>query len=338
MAEKQPIGVTGEAFDSDRVWPLTVDLGGCVGQRGADVESPAFERRELDGMAGLEEMPEEYGADEANQYSFPLSSATMTFFRMSHEVLRDQTVRQALVMATDKGDVVAALGYPVKTLDAPFLRSQPGYDPKLTQETGRLKKAQNLLDKAGWKVQPDGIRAKGNQQLKFRLVSESNNEYTAVSQELQRQWRELGADVEVVLQSDIDLQSTLAFHNYDALLYGIAIGPEPDVFAYWHSSQADVRSPNRLNFSEYESDIADASLEAGRTRAIDRLQAIKYAPFARVWRNDAPAVALYQPRFLYVTQNKISALKEHAISSGTERYANVYEWMVYRDAVDKPGF
>jgi len=298
----------------------------------------SFKRRELDGMAGMEKMPDEFSADDATQYSFPLSSATMTFFRMSHEVLKDKVVRQALVTATDKGAVVAALGYPVKALDAPFLRFQPGYDPKYAQQTGRPEKAKKMLDDAGWKVQANGIRAKGSQQLKFRLVSESNSEYTTVSQELQRQWRELGADVEVVLQSDIDLQSTLAFHTYDALLYGIAIGPEPDVFAYWHSSQADVRSPNRLNFSEYESDIADVSLEAGRTRANDRIQAVKYAPFARAWRNDAPAVALYQPRFLYVTQNKIAALKEHPLSSGTERYANVYEWMVYRDAVDKPGF
>lgn len=298
----------------------------------------SFKRQELDGIAGLEALPDSIDKEDVYSYDFSLASATMTFFRTTHEVLKDRTVRQALAMGVDKSAVLEKVGYPVKVVDSPFLRSQPGYKEKFAQETNKLNKAKQLLDKAGWKVGSDGVRKKKKQRLSFSLVSESNAEYHAVTQELQRQWKALGAEVEVVLQPDIDLQSTLAFHTYDALLYGIAIGPEPDVFAYWHSSQADVRSPNRLNFSEYESDIADISLEAGRTRADDKQQAIKYEPFIKQWRSDAPALALYQPRFLYVTHDKIPALEPHMISSGTERYADISKWTIRSVPVDNAGF
>lgn len=296
----------------------------------------SFERQELDGMAGLEYVPDTMSRNDAYDYNFPLASATMTFFRTSHEVLKELSVRRALVLGVDKSEIMNKLGYPAKALDGPFLRSQPGYRAKYAQKTGRPKEAIKLLEQNGWKAGADGIRQKAGQRLSFRLVSENSEEYNRVSQELQQQWRAIGAEVEVVPQSGVDLQSTLAFHTYDALLYGIAIGPEPDVFAYWHSSQADVRSPNRLNFSEYASDTADASLEAGRTRSNDRLQAIKYEPFIKAWQADAPALALYQPRFLYATQSRIHALKQHTISSGTERYANVYDWQIRRKPVDSP--
>ena len=47
---------------------------------------------------------------------------------------------------------------------------------------------------------------------------------------------------------------------------------DPDVFAYWHSSQADIRAASRLNFSEYKSATADKALESGRTGLILQLE------------------------------------------------------------------
>jgi peptide/nickel transport system substrate-binding protein len=298
----------------------------------------SFQNQELDGMAGLENVPEQLNENDIYTYNYPLASATMTFFRTSHEVLRDTNVRQALVRATDKAEIIKEIGYPVKELDSALLKIHPGYSESFAQQTGNPGAAEKILDKAGWKKGEDGVRVKRNQRLAFRLFSENNAEYDAVSRKLQEQWRAIGADVEVVLQPDIDLQSTIAFHTYDALLYGIALGTEPDVFAYWHSSQADVRSPNRLNFSEYQSDVADSSLEAGRTRSNDQIQAVKYRPFVKAWQQDAPAVALYQPRYLYVAQAEVEGMRERTLTAGTERHANVHNWMIRRAPVDNPGF
>jgi peptide/nickel transport system substrate-binding protein len=134
-------------------------------------------------------------------------------------------------------------------------------------------------------------------------------------------------DAQVILQQESDLQSTIAFHNYDALLYGISVGTDPDVFAYWHSSQADPRSANRLNFSEYKSNVADASLEGGRARVDPVLRAVKYKAFLDAWRNDVPAIAFYQPRFLYISQDTIYNFNPRIMNTPADRYTNVQNWM-----------
>jgi len=138
-----------------------------------------------------------------------------------------------------------------------------------------------------------------------------------------------GEPVDIVLQQSADLQSTLATHSYDALLYGISIGADPDVYAYWDSAQADMRAQNRLNFSEYSSSkISDVALEAGRTRLDPALRIVKYRPFLQAWQADAPALGLYQPSYLYITRGPVYGLEEHYINNATDRYSNVQNWMV----------
>lgn len=289
----------------------------------------AFKNQEINAMAGLENRPDDLKNDTGIQeYSLPLSSAVMVFFKTTQDPLTDTKVRQALVKAADQGQVIDSVGYPLIPVREPFLTSTPGYDPSAAQFGQNLPEANKLLDDAGWKMGVSGIRSKDGRPLTFRLYSESTSEYATVSQTLQKQWRAIGADVQVLLQSGSDIQGTLSTHQYDAVLYGITIGNDPDVFPYWHSSQANVLSPNRLNLSEYKSAVADRALEAGRSRSDPTLRAVKYKPFLQAWRDDASALALYQPRFLYITRDPVFGLKEHVIDSGIDRYANVENWMI----------
>jgi peptide/nickel transport system substrate-binding protein len=189
-----------------------------------------------------------------------------------------------------------------------------------------------LLEGAGWKLDPTTkLRSKDGVPLKFRLFSAANSEFTSVSGSLQKQWREIGADVEVVLQPDEELQSTVSGHNYDALLYGISVGPDPDVYAYWHSTQADVRSETRLNLSEYKSPAADKALEAGRTRSDPQIRTVKYRPFLEAWKSDAPALAMYQPRYLYIATDALRGFEVSVAHTAVDRYAHVENWTVRKE-------
>ncbi len=209
------------------------------------------------------------------------------------------------------------------------MKGQLGYNPVYHQAGFEPAASAALLDEAGWRLGEDGFRSKDGVRLGFQLTTLEGGEYDRAARELQQQWRAMGADIEIVTIPDgATFQSTLANHSYDALLYGISIGPDPDVFVYWHSSQADVLAPVRLNFSEYRSAQADASLEAGRTRADPALRAIKYAPFLQAWQTDVPAIGLYQPRVLYFTRQTVFGLNEHAINSDADRLTNVHNWMI----------
>lgn len=286
---------------------------------------------ELSGASGLSVLP---GGIDATEHSVPLMGQVMIFMKNSHPILKDKAVRMALTQATNQNEIVEGLGYPVVYSRSPLLSSHIGYNPKLVQAGFDVKAANASLEKAGWKMGVDGVRVKKKTPLVFRLYTQNDSQYAYIAQVLQKQWREVGVKVEVVLEPENRLQTTIAAHGYDSLLYGITIGADPDVYAYWHSTQADPRSASRLNLSEYKSKIADASLEAGRSRIDPDQRATKYQPFLKVWRQDAPATALYQPRFLYVTTSKLFGFEPVELNSSVDRYANVENWAVRQDRVD----
>jgi len=258
----------------------------------------------------------------------PLTAAVMTFFKVSAGVLSDVKVRQALVRATDTNTIISELQYPTLPVRSPLLMGQLGYNPAYVQSMYNPAEAAALLEAQGWIKGKGGIRYKNGEPLSFSLYAQDNSEYAKVARLLQEQWRKVGVDMQVVLQPSADFQTTLAFHSYDALLYGISIGKDPDVLVYWDSKHADVRADNRLNFSEYRSGVADEALQSGRTRSDPALRTVKYQAFLQAWRDDAPAVGLYQPRFLYITRGPVHGLTEHALNSEVQRFSNVSNWMI----------
>ena len=296
----------------------------------------SFEHGELNAMAGLTAVPDTlHKMADTKEYNIPLTGEVMVFFKNSAGDLADVKVRQALVQAVNVPDIVKDLSYPAIIAKGPLLQNMLGYDKTLTQLPYNVDAANALLDQDGWVRGKDGIRAKDGRQLSFHLYSQSTSEYAHVTYELQKAWQQIGVHVDVVLQSDTDLQAVVNHHDYDALLYGISLGTDPDVFAYWHSSQADPRAPNRLNLSEYKSPTADKALEAGRTRSDPSLRAIKYRPFLEAWRNDAPALALYQPQFVYVTHGTIFNFEPKVLNSATDRYNNISNWMIRQAKITK---
>jgi peptide/nickel transport system substrate-binding protein len=223
----------------------------------------------------------------------------------------------------------------VTIADSPLLRGQVGYDKSVVQLGYDVVAANKLLDEAGWVRGKDGSRSKDGKALSFRLFAQSTAEYSAITQGLQAAWRAIGVDLQASLQSPSDLQQTINVHDYDAVLYGIAIGPDPDVFVYWDGSQADPRLISRFNFSNYKSTAADKALQAGRTRQDPTLRAIKYKPFLEAWRSDAPALTLYQPRFLYIVRQPFYGFSPKVMNVNTDRYINVTDWMIHEEKTTK---
>jgi peptide/nickel transport system substrate-binding protein len=289
----------------------------------------AFKDKQLTGVVGLNQPPAAVlGDDEVIRHNMPLRAATMVFFKTSNGVLADQKVRQALVQGTNVPKIIQHLGYPTHEVREPLLMGQLGYDPSLAQPAFNLKAAKTLLDADSWLVGKNGIRFKDGKALVFTLTAADTPENKLVTKQLQQQWQALGVRLNVQLQDNNDFQNSVTYHNYDAILNGITIGVDPDVFVYWDSSQADVRSSHRLNLSEYKNTAADAALEAGRTRIDPGLRIIKYKPFLQEWQKDAPAVGLYQPRLLYLTNGPVAGLTEKPISSPTDRFINVQDWEI----------
>ncbi len=249
-------------------------------------------------MAGLNQLPDELlGASGVEESNIPLAGEVMVFFKTSEPPFNDLAVRRALVRAVDVPEAISTLGYPVIVAKSPFLISHPGYSKPLAQLTFDKAEAEKILDEAGWRKGAGGIRQKDNQRLSFTLRAQNVSDYTAISNYLRDAWRDIGVQVQVLLEAEADIQGIVSRHDYQALLYGISLGPDPDVFAYWHSSQAN-RGSTWLNLSEYQSTVADQALE------------------------------LYQPRFLYVVRGQLFNFDQTVLNSPTDRFNNVENWMI----------
>jgi peptide/nickel transport system substrate-binding protein len=311
-------------------WKGTPKLKSFVVHAFADEKAmiKAYKEHRLTAVAGLSQLPKELHGGDTVIYNMRLNAATMVFFKTSSGVLSDVKVRQALIKATDSQALIRQLGYSARPVDEPLLRGQVGYNRTYAQAPFDVKAAEQELAAAGWHRNSHGIMVKDGQPLRFQLYANENAEYAKVVKQLATQWRKIGVIAEPVLQNSEDFKTTLATHRYDALLHGITIGSDPDVFAYWDSSQFDVRSANRYNFSEYKSDAADSALQAGRSRLDPALRVIKYQPFLAAWQKDAPAIGLYQPRYLYITRGEVFGLQEHAVNTSIDRLANVDNWMI----------
>jgi peptide/nickel transport system substrate-binding protein len=290
----------------------------------------SFEKGELNAVAGSLSVP--LDSPQTDEYNIPLTGSVMIFLRTSQEVLKDTKVRRGLVFATDKKELLRQLNYTSIPVDGPFLPEHIGYNAGLNQYGYDEAQANALLSEAGWQLDgATGIRTKDGAPLTISLSTLNSSEYAIVANQLQKQWRKVGVDLIVNALPQRDLQSSIDERSYDALMYGIVMGLDADQFAYWHSTQADVRSQRRLNFSDFQSTTVDSALESGRTRIDPALRAAKYEPFLQTWRDEAPAIALYRPRFVYTTHSKLYDFNQRSLNSPIDRFNSVEKWMIRTD-------
>ena len=259
----------------------------------------------------------------------PLFNGVYAFLKMDTPLLSDGRVRTALKLATDQAAVHKKLQNVVQPLEGPILPGQLGYTPELRQSGMDIARAKPLLDEAGWREVSPGKRQKDGQPLRLNLVTVSSGDFPAVAEEVMTQWRKIGVefDSHPIKAEDI-YQNIIVPRAYDVLIYEIAIGRDPDVYAYWHSSQATERG---LNLSNYKSAKVDDALDAARTRVEPTQRAARYKLFIQQWLNDVPAIALYRPTLVYVQNNNVVTYNSHVMVEPTDRYYNIRYWAAGRE-------
>ncbi len=289
----------------------------------------AFESGQLNGIEGLSSVPKKIAQmNNVIVHNLILTAGVYVFFKTTSPILSDANVRTALVEAANVPSIINKLGYPTHQVNEPLLEGQLAYNPKYKEPTYNLKNANNILNQDGWILAKDGLRYKNNQPLGFNLLVSNNSEYLRVAQELKHDWSRIGVDLNVINLDQTDFNNALQTHQYDSILYGISIGTDPDVFVYWDSSQASITSTTHLNLSEYSNPVADESLEEGRTRLNPALRIIKYEGFLAAWQKDLPALGLYQPRNLYITNGPVYGITNSEINSAAGRLNNVNNWEI----------
>jgi putative periplasmic oligopeptide-binding protein of oligopeptide ABC transporter len=269
--------------------------------------------------------------------SYAINDGVYALFNTQSEVVSSRKVRQALVQSINTQALREKFAFARKPLHGPIFDDQ--VDGQLA---GRLpydtEAAKKLLDEEGWKV-VGNQRKKGEQVLQLSFVTLKGSDFETIARELVKVWQEtlhITVDLRVVDPNDASqnvLQSVLRPRGFDVLLYELVLGGDADVFAYWHSSQANQGG---LNFANYNSAVADDALAAGRTKQSAKQRVSKYQAFTKHWQSDVPALALYQVQLDYIHLRSVSALGESVrLVYPTDRFADVIYWTVRQDSVYK---
>jgi peptide/nickel transport system substrate-binding protein len=257
--------------------------------------------------------------------------------------LRDE-VRTALEEATPKK---AVLGEILRGYGTILYSPLPSYITdisildKTTQEVesstsvNHVERARNILENAGWKKGDDGIYEleKNDETTRLSISFSTVNipELEQTAERIVESWREVGVEVELKVFESTDLtQSVIRPRRFDALLFGMEIGHELDLYAFWHSSQ---RNDPGLNIAQYADIEADALLEKMRTEQDADVRAQLYIDFATLVQKKNSAIFLYSPDFVYIVHNRIKNIVIHPVAEPSERFDSVHLWHIETDHV-----
>lgn len=271
--------------------------------------------------------------------SYPTNTGVYALLNTSSPVLSDVNIRRALQLSIDNAALRKAAGNGVPALDGPFLKGQienvnlpqaPNFNPTM---------AESLLDKAGWKQRSEGEARTNRRNAPLKLqLKVLKGRYDAAVDYLVKEWKQLGVDVVVTKFDATDsaqsyARAVLQPRDYDILVTRLDIGADPDIFAYWHSSQANTTG---LNFSNYRNAVSDDALLSARLRSEQALRAQKYRAFTKQWYADAPAIGLYQTVVVYTHSKMTDSLRKgHVMPSSTDRYSDVIYWTAEKAPVYK---
>lgn len=119
---------------------------------------------------------------------------------LDNPALKDIKVRKALNHSINREELVNSLFEGKQT---PAIHSITPKDPWYTDDPTKVviykyspRDAERLLDEAGWKRGPDGIRAKGGKKLSFTLMTTAGNKTRELVQVyLQNGWKQVGIEV-----------------------------------------------------------------------------------------------------------------------------------------------
>lgn len=164
-----------------------------------------------------------------------------------------------------------------------------------------------------------------SQFLQFTIVTINQPQLVEVANLIKDYWQKIGVTVNVTAVEISELKSIIKERNYDALLYGEAIGSEPDLYPFWHSSQ---KNDPGLNLSEYENKNVDTLLKDARETLDNNEKQTKYEKLQDIIIEDAPALFLYNPDYIYWVSAKIKGFQTTKIVDPAKRFSNVTNWYI----------
>lgn len=176
-------------------------------------------------------------------------------------------------------------------------------------------------------------RMKDGDVLDITITTPDAPELSAMAGQVQQWWRSIGIRVRL---DTVPLErirgEVIPNRAYDTLLFSQILGPDPDPFPFWHSSQ--VRHPG-LNLSYFSNRAIDKLLEDARGTLDHEERGKKYAEFQKLLREERPAIFLTTPVLTYVMSSAVHGVRLTQLAQPADRFALMHEWYTETERVWK---
>jgi peptide/nickel transport system substrate-binding protein len=220
--------------------------------------------------------------------------------RLDNPVLADVRVRQALLVAIDRAQIVARLFEGRQTVAHGSVNPlDPMHDDAVPQWNFDPARAAALLDAAGWTRGPDGIRRNAaGERLGIELMTTAGNRAReAVQQVLQGMWRQAGIEARIRNEPPrVFFAETLSKRKFQgAALFAWISAPEGVPRSNLHSEEIPTEASNwsGQNYPGYRNPEMDALLEA-IPQELDRdKRRVLWSRLQAIYAADLPALPLW---------------------------------------------
>ncbi|KNH22564.1 peptide ABC transporter [Arthrobacter sp. ZBG10] len=221
--------------------------------------------------------------------------------------LKDTAVRQAISKAINREEITSTL---LTDADQPAKGVLSHTTPYFTDLSPLLAHdpdgARKLLDAAGWKEGPDGVREKEGQKLSFQVTYwQSPKE---VLELVQQQLKAVGVDLQLKFTTIADVTAAQADKTYD-FSYGNLTRSDPDVLRTVFSSATARGGSNlreQLPVDDTLGEQAAALDQAARQKLVDQAQ--------ETLIKDAHSIPLYELSTTISASEKVHGLTFEASS------------------------
>jgi peptide/nickel transport system substrate-binding protein len=278
-----------------------------------------------------------YGHPSLYALTAPYSRVFGVFFNQSNNpVFARLEVREALSLAVDRAKITEKIlgGYatPIVGPVPPGANIKETPVPVFTDPTS---KAAEILVNAGWQYN-GAARVWKNASAKLSLdsitVKTSNvPELKAVAGAVKTDWEKLGVAVDIELYEPGDLnQNVIRPRKYEALLFGMVIGRDKDLYAFWDSQE---RNDPGLNIALYANKTVDTLLEEARQASDPSTRLADLQKIEDAIALDYPAAFTHAPDFVYTVPQQLGGVALPQITTPSDRFATVVDWYLTTEAV-----
>ncbi|AJK88002.1 MULTISPECIES: ABC transporter substrate-binding protein [Lysinibacillus] len=246
-------------------------------------------------------------------------------FNMKYPIWKDVSLRKAISYATDRAGIVKGILHGYGTEAYSPLQKHNFVNEKIEHYTYDVKKANELLEQAGWQLADDGFRYKDGQKLTFTITAPITDTVRVnMANYVAEGYKAVGADVKVAALdwSNIVIEETEAF----MVGWGSPYDADHHTYSLFHSGESSLTSAG-YNYGSYANAKVDALLEEGRTTVDPEQRKKVYMALQEELAQDPPFAYFAYVDAVYGIDKQISGVKERILGHhGAGFLWNVEEW------------